>query len=222
MMNSGSLSSRLTNHDNRSPHYVTVRQESEIPMKMTISNVMTTLIIILLMAPLAIAGSHECSKHMKADDSASCCKAMNFSTEQMAKIKEIKTASDTEIQPLRATLEEKKAALLTAINSNAQQQDLDKIVEEMGQVKGQIQKVRLGKLLQIRQMLNDEQKQLFGTTFMDCFMHGGHDCAGCNHARADEKGCSKHQMQETTKSTGCSKPCTLPEKDNCKNKAVAS
>jgi Spy/CpxP family protein refolding chaperone len=87
---------------------------------------------------------------------------MNLSEDQQKKIKEIRLKTAREIMPLRNQLAEKKARLHTISTvDKPDMNEINKTIDEMAALKAQIEKKRVASRMEVRSLLNDEQRLMF-------------------------------------------------------------
>ena len=89
---------------------------------------------------------------------------LNLTDEQDAKITELRTKHLQEVTPLRNQLNEKRARLRTLqSDSNPDLNAINKTIDEMGELRTQIQKKGAAHRAEVASQLTDEQKVLFNS-----------------------------------------------------------
>ncbi len=87
---------------------------------------------------------------------------MDLSEEQQSEIKELKISFVKELTPLKNELKIKKAELQAAsVGDNIDKKAFYKIIDEVNSIKTQMAKKQFDHQMQVRNLLNDEQKVMF-------------------------------------------------------------
>ena len=86
----------------------------------------------------------------------------NLTEDQISKIKELRTERMKEVTQKQALLKEKRAHLKVLMTQdNPNQKEIDKTVNEINSLRGDLMKSRIDMQLKIRSLLTDEQKVYF-------------------------------------------------------------
>ncbi len=86
----------------------------------------------------------------------------NLTDEQITKIKKLRTEHMKEVTQKQALLKEKRAHLKVLMTQdNPNQKEIDKTVNEINSLRGDLMKSRIDMQLKIRSLLTDEQKVYF-------------------------------------------------------------
>jgi Spy/CpxP family protein refolding chaperone len=90
---------------------------------------------------------------------------LDLSEEQETQIEKLHLGLQKEILPVRNMIREKEAQLSTMISDGTNQTKIDQLVEEVGSLRTQIQKLRMNTHLKVRELLTDDQKIKFDNHF---------------------------------------------------------
>lgn len=104
------------------------------------------------------AKSHE--KHgQKGDKIEIMIEALDLNASQADQIKMLQNQKVTKIKPIKNELREKEARLITVSTvSEPNEKEVAKIVNEISSLKGEISLIKSMNQLEVRSLLNDEQK----------------------------------------------------------------
>lgn len=133
----------------------------------------------LLMTSFTSANAQKCNKdgnknHCTINNNKMCTK-LNLTDSQTASFKAIKLKGDKQITPLKNKLNElhaKKRTLMSA--DKADKASIEKVIREMNSTRVKVQLIRTSQHLEMRKLLNDEQKVMW-------------DKKNCNHNNKKEK-----------------------------------
>jgi len=101
-------------------------------------------------------------------------KIPNLTDEQKSKIEKIRTAHMKVITEKQALLKEKRAHLKTLmVNDNPDQKEIDKTIDEIDNLRGDLMKERVKTQLEIKALLTDEQKAYFNKRIISGEKHKG-------------------------------------------------
>lgn len=98
---------------------------------------------------------------------------LDLSEEQTTKVEKLHLDLQKETLPLRNKIREKNAQLNTMITEGENKTRVDQLVEEIGSLRTEIQKLRMNTHLKVRGLLTDEQKIKFDNHFANRFGQGG-------------------------------------------------
>ena len=112
----------------------------------------------------------------------------DMTEQQQEQIKQLRTDHLKEILPLRNTIREKKAQLNTLSTSDkADMTMINKIIEEIGELKVNVAKKKASHRQQIRKILTADQRVIFDSLPGKRGPHQQHE-GGCGHQRIDRPG----------------------------------
>jgi len=98
---------------------------------------------------------------------------LGLSDEQEGQIEKLHLDFQKETLPTRNKIREKNAQLKTLITEGANQSKINPLIEEIGDLRTEIQKSRMNTHLKVRELLTDEQKIKFDNHFANRFSEGG-------------------------------------------------
>jgi Spy/CpxP family protein refolding chaperone len=98
---------------------------------------------------------------------------LDLSAEQKEQIEKLHIDLQKEILPIRNKIREKNAQLNTKITEGANKTEIDQLVEEIGNLRTEIQKSGIGTHLKVRELLSDQQKVKFDNHFVHRYGLGG-------------------------------------------------
>ena len=98
---------------------------------------------------------------------------LDLTDEQSGKIEKLHLDFQKETLPARNKIREKNAQLNTLVTEGAAQSKIDQLIEEIGELRTDIQKSRMNTHLKVRGLLTDEQKVKFDSHFTNRFGPGG-------------------------------------------------
>ena len=98
---------------------------------------------------------------------------LDLSDEQEAQIEKLHLDLQKTILPMRNKINEKDAQMNTMISEGANQSKIDQLIEEIGDLRTEIQKSRMDTHLKVRELLTDEQKIKFDNHFANRLGRGG-------------------------------------------------
>lgn len=97
---------------------------------------------------------------------------LDLSDDQETQIEKLHLDLQKEILPVGNKIREKDAQLSTAMTEGANQAKIDQLVEEIGSLRTQMQKIRMNTHLKVRELLNEDQKVKFDNHFANRIGHG--------------------------------------------------
>lgn len=124
-------------------------------------------ITVALSCSLSAFGQKNKEEKGKAQTEASAPKSkgqrgMNLSDEQKQKMKDIHLKTSKEVLPLKNQLAEKKAHLKTLTTvEKPDMNEINKTIDEMSALRNQIMKKKVAAKMEVRSILNDEQRLMF-------------------------------------------------------------
>ncbi len=128
-----------------------------------------TLAILLVVGLLSINTSifAQKGKNMQMGNNKAMCNIPNLTQEQQTKIETLKTAHMQEIINYRTQLAEKRARRNTLMTAkDVDLKAVNKVVDEMGSIKTQMQKSGAKHHNEVRTLLTDEQKVFFDNHYI--------------------------------------------------------
>lgn len=133
-------------------------------MKATKLITITTAILILAFASFAAAqmGSGKMMRHGKGaghDIKAGMAEYLELTDEQTERHREIRLETQKQIIPLQADLKMARLELREMMSDGAAQSAVDAKIDEIGRIRTEMQKLRVGQHIQFREVLTEEQQQ---------------------------------------------------------------
>lgn len=98
---------------------------------------------------------------------------LDLSDEQEQQIEKLHLNFQKETLPARNKIREKNAQLNTLITEGANESKIDQLIDEIGNLRTEMQKSRINTHLKVRDLLTDEQKIKFDNHFTNRFGQGG-------------------------------------------------
>jgi Spy/CpxP family protein refolding chaperone len=98
---------------------------------------------------------------------------LDLSAEQKEQMEKLHLDVQKQILPIRNKIREKDAQLSTMISEGSNMAEIDQLVGEIGNLRTEIQKLRIDTHLKVRELLTDEQKVKFDNHFANRFSLGG-------------------------------------------------
>lgn len=117
----------------------------------------------ILSTPLMaqVETTKDATQHKQMHD-GSWKKELNLTDDQKQKMKALHESAKKDIMPLRKQLEEKKANLQKLSSAeNPDESTISAEIDEIAKLQAQIQKIRVHTRLEVRKLLNDEQRAIF-------------------------------------------------------------
>lgn len=96
---------------------------------------------------------------------------LDLTADQIKQVQSIRLEAKKKLIPLQSDLELARIDLHEAIRSGATQSAVDAKIDAMSNIRSQMQKIRVGQMIQFRNLLTDEQKEKFDSRPM--MMHDG-------------------------------------------------
>lgn len=155
-------------------------------MKATKLITITTAILMLAFASFAAAqmGSGKMMRHGKGagyEMKAEMAEYLELTDEQIERHKEIRLETQKQIIPLQADLKMARLELRELMSDGAAQSAVDAKIDEIGRIRTEMQKLRVGQHMQFREVLTEEQQNKLGKM---PFSHGMRGRGGdCGHGR---------------------------------------
>jgi len=148
----------------------------------------------ILMTSFTNANAQKCDKkgehkQCQVNNNHKMCKHLNLTDAQTASFKKLKLEGDKKITPLKNKLNElhaKKRTLMSA--NNADKKAINRVITDMSSAREKIQKIRTTQRIEMRKLLNDEQRVMW-------------DKKACNHKnKKGHKSCKGHKDHKGHKS----------------------
>lgn len=134
--------------------------------------ILTTLVLLTSNAWAKKDRDDKDDKHEKGDYLKKMKAELNLTDEQVAKLKEMKKSSKTDMKALRKSMQEAKSNFEKALSSAATDDEIKTKYAELEKIQQEFSKARLEKILATRSVLTPEQRLKFKAHFDRGDKHG--------------------------------------------------